>query len=64
MSVLPKAIDYSQCLKRIACVRDTEFGFRFGQESTLCGHPKQRIQDIRNQSLATGVEVGFLGTLY
>jgi len=33
-------------------------------KTTLCGHPKQGIQGIRNQSLATGVEVGFLGSLY
>jgi hypothetical protein len=63
MSVLPKAIDYLHCLKRIACVRETEFEVRFDEESTLCGHPKQGIQGTRNQSVATAVEVGFLGSL-
>ncbi len=32
-------------------------------ESTLCGHPKQGIQGAWNQSLATWVELGFLGSL-
>jgi hypothetical protein len=32
-------------------------------ETTLCGHPKQGIQGTWNQSLATWVELGFLGSL-
>jgi len=33
------------------------------ETATLCRHPKQGIRGTRNQSLATGVEVGFLGSL-
>jgi hypothetical protein len=29
--------------------------------STLCGHPKQGVPGEQNQSVATCVEVGFLG---
>src|SRR6266403_2503363 len=32
-------------------------------KTTLCGHPKRGIQGEQNQSLATQVEVGFLGSL-
>jgi len=32
-------------------------------KTTLCGHPKQGIQGTWNQSLATWVELGFLGSL-
>ena len=33
------------------------------RKTILCGHPKQGIQGEQNQSLATRVEVGFLGSL-
>jgi len=33
------------------------------ESTTLCGHPKQGIQGTWNQSLATWVELGFLGSL-
>jgi hypothetical protein len=32
-------------------------------ETTLCGHPRHRIHDTWNQSVAAWLELGFLGSL-